>query len=377
MNEHEFFQRALSDLHASDDTLQEVMSRAHSRKGAKSISKRFVVLSAVLVIIFSMALVAHGTLRLSEHEAVLTPAQEPGQIIDDAFGNKISAQKPQMQDCFGNPIELPDMERPVIDLTEAEKAIGAYICDVGAVLSVGDNTFTLKNFLIDETGTGAIVWTVENPNGVAYSNCGYGIVQFAPEAPFDNPGLYHYGADGHEKFFVCDFTALISENEEGTRLKLVTYFGTFDKYQIGDSLVWRVSRNNREEMQTIQITPTKHIPAKIMTTADGMRLTIANQNLTFDLDCNEQAVFKKIVIHFRDGTQYCLKDDEKKVDNSIGSLVRSSETYHDDDLVYLFNRIIDTNEVSSVEATVDYIRYELVGEQYETVHHEKTVIFYP
>ena len=376
MNEHEFFQKSFSALHASDNTLQEVMSRAHSGKGAKGISKRFAVLVAALIMVFSMALVVHATGLLADLVAVLTPAKNPGQVIDDAFGDNISTEKPKMEDAYGNPIEAPSMDRPAIDLTETEKLIGAYISDVDGVLTIGENTFTLKNFLIDETGSGAITWSVENPNGIDYGDAGYGMVYFN-SMTIDNPMMYHYAADGSKKKSIDMYTALISENEAGTKLELVSYFGTVDKYQIGDSLVWMVSKNRKQETRRIQITPVEHIPAKTMITADGMSLMIANQSITFDVNSNNEFIPDKIVIHFKDGTQYCLENGEEKIYNSSGAFWRSTETYLYDDLVFLFNRIIDTDSVTSIEVKVDEYEHKLVGEYYEYVPYQETYVFYP
>lgn len=376
MNEHEFFQKSFSTLHASDNTLQEVMSRAHSGKGVKGISKRFAAFVAVLVMLFSMALVVHATGLLADLVAILTPAENPGQVIDDAFGDNISTEKPKMEDAYGNPIDAPSMERPAVDLTETEKLIGAYISDVDGVLTIGENTFTLKNFLIDETGTGAVTWTVENPNGIDYGDAGYGMVYFNSRT-IDNPNMYHYAADGSKKDVLDVSTALISKNDVGTKLELVSYFGTVAKYQVGDTLVWMVSTNRKQETQKIQITPVEHIPSKTMTTSDGMRLTIANQGLTIDVDSDTEFLTDKIVINFKDGTQYCVEDDEKKIYNTSRSFWRNTEDYRYDDVVYLFNRLIDTDEVSSVEVTAGFLELEIVGDYYEPVRHPKTYIFYP
>lgn len=376
MNEHEFFQKSFSTLHASDNTLQEVMSRAHSGKGVKGISKRFAAFVAVLVMLFSMALVVHATGLLADLVAILTPAENPGQVIDDAFGDNISTEKPKMEDAYGNPIDAPSMERPAVDLTETEKLIGAYISDVDGVLTIGENTFTLKNFLIDETGTGAVTWTVENPNGIDYGDAGYGMVYFNSRT-IDNPNMYHYAADGSKKDVLDVSTALISKNDAGTKLELVSYFGTVAKYQVGDTLVWMVSTNRKQETQKIQITPVEHIPSKTMTTSDGMRLTIANQGLTIDVDSDTDFLTDKIVINFKDGTQYCVEDDEKKIYNTSRSFWRNTEDYRYDDVVYLFNRLIDTDEVSSVEVTAGFLELEIVGDYYEPVCHPKTYIFYP
>lgn len=374
MNEHDTIQKAFSDLHASDQTFRNVMRRVHCGKGAKVMPKRFVVMAAVLAALFSMALVVHGSkfVLQADLSAFLTPAKDPGQVIDDAFGDNISTQKPEMFDAYGNPIELPDMERPAIDQEEIKALYGDYISDVDAVVTVGESTFTLNSFLIDETGVGALTWTVENPNGITYLDSGYGFVCFNwSEDPFCEPTIHQYGADGQKKSFTSHHTALISKNEDGTMLDLVTYFGTFVHYEIGDHFVWRVSRTANTEIKTVQITPVKHIPAKTMTEADGMVLTVGSQGLVLDVNTNDIFVTDKVVLYFKDGTQYCLEDQDKMILNSSGGLWRDSEAYDDDELVIMYNRLIDVSEVSSVEVTAHWAIRKTGDEA------QKTYIFYP
>lgn len=376
MNEHELFQKTFSNLHASDTTLQEVMSRVHSGKSAKGVSKRFAVLVAVVVVFFSMAIAVHAGGVLVDLVATLKPAEDPAQVIDDAFGDKISTEKPKMEDAYGNEIEAPVMERPEIDLTETEALIGAYISDVDGVLTSGENKFTLKNFMIDETGSGALTWTVENPGGIRYGDAGYGMVYFNSWT-IDNPRMYHYDADGNKKDVVDLSTALISKNDAGTKLELVSYFGTVAKYDVGDSFVWTVSRNRKQDTKKMQLTPVEHIPATTFKTADGMRLTIANHGLTIDVNSDTDFITDKMVIYFKDGTQYCVEDEEKNIYNMSGSFWRNTRDYRYDDMVVLFNRLIDTKAVSRVEVTGGFVGYALVGEYYEPVRDSKTIIFYP
>lgn len=376
MNEHEIFQKSFSALRASDHTLQEVMSRVHCGKGAKGISKRVVVLAAAMAMLFSMGVVVYGAKLLTEPEAVLTPAQDPAPVLDGAFGDRISTQKPNLKGGDGKPIEALNMERPPIDLAEADKLIGDYISDVDGVITVGEDTFTFRNFLIDETGCGAIRWTLENPNGVIYKDSGYGFIYFPSENPLSEPDLDHYGEDGTEKAGVFLFNALISKNEAGTKLELVSYFGTASEYQIGDSFSWGVYRDGSREAKRIHFTPEQHIPAKTMATAEGMRLRITNQSITFDDDPRDY-LMNKIIIHFKDGTQYCLYDDENKIRNSSGSFSRATETYNHDGSSLLFNRLIDTNEVVSVEVTGNVYWSEGYGEDYKMLTRQESYVFYP
>ena len=373
MKESELFQKAFTTLHASDDTLQKVMLQTHTAKGTTGISKRFAALVTVLVILFSMTLVVHATGLLADFVAILTPSKDPGMVLDQAFGDDISTQKPNVFDAYGNPIEMPNMERPNDDLTEYEELLGAYISDLDGSFSVGENTFTLKSFLVDDTGSGMFTWTVENPNGISYGDAGYGAVFFAPMAPFDEPKLNHYTADG-QKNSASMYTALISKNDAGTKLELVSYFGVYEEYQKGDSFVWTVSK--KQEKQKIQITPAEHIPTKTMSTADGMQLTIANQGLTVNYNSNIEFVVEKAVIYFKDGTQYCL-DDAAEIHNVNGLFWRTTEAYIYDELVYLFNRIIDKNEVASVELVGHWTESEFDGKDYVNTRHTEQYVFYP
>lgn len=378
MNEHDVFKKAFSQLHASDDTLQKVLNRTHKPK--RITPRRVVVLVAAVVAVFSLALVVQGSVfvLLGNHVATLTPAENPGQVINDAYGNVINTQKAELFDSQGKPIEIPDMERPVANLEEAEQWIGDYISDVDAVTSVDESIFTLKNFLIDETGAGMLTWTVENPNGISYLYGGYGFITFNwGEDPFTHPQIEHYGADGSQKKMTCEFTALIRKNEDDTKLELVTYFGTFDRYEIGDHFVWTVGRTPDVERKAIQITPVNHIPVKTMTTADGIKLTVSNHGIAFDVNSNDSFSDVKIVICFKDGSEYCLYDVDKQICNISGGLCRSYEDYVYDDLVYLFNRLINTDEIASVEMTANIYEDIRVGDEYETVTHHYTYVFYP
>lgn len=376
MNEHELFKKTFSTLHASDHTLQAVMTRVHSGKGAKGISKRIVVLAAALAMLFSMGLVAYGAKMLTESVAVLTPAENPAPALDGAFGDKVSTQKPNLKGGDGKPIVSPDMERIPVDPAEAEKLVGAYVYDVDGVLTVGENTLTFQNFLIDETGCGTIMWILENPNGVIYRDSGYGGIYFPHENPLLEPELRHYGADGTRKSGVYLFNTLLSRNEEGTRLELVSHFGTAAEYQTGDSFAWEVNVEGSRNAKRIHITPVECIPAKTMTAAEEMQLRITNQSITINEYSNDR-VIDRLIVHFKDGTQYCVCDGVEKIRNTPGTFVRKTATDQDDGTTLLFNRLIDTDQVASVEMTVNVYRHELVGETYKTEILRETAVFYP
>lgn len=369
MNEYERFQQAFSVLHASGSTLQNVLSRVQSNRGAKGVSRQFAILVAVLIMLFSMTLIAHATGLLADIAATFTPAKDPDQVIANAFGDSISTQKPDIRDAYGNPVQMPQMTRPA----DQNAAANGYVSDLEGTVTLGENTFTLQSFLIDETGSGMVTWTVENPNGIAFGDAGYGAVYFAPMAPFYEPRLYHY-SDG-EKQSANLYNALVSQNEMGTKLEIVSYFGTYKEYREGDSFV--LVFGSRQGAQSIQISPTKAIPAKTMAADTGMALTIANQSMTVAFRRTDEFVPEKVVIQFLDGSEYCLDDAAEKIHNTSGAFWRAADGFPYGELVYLFNRIIDTDQVASVTLEGHWLECIPTGDDYENIRHHETYTFLP
>ena len=374
MNEHELFRKSFSGLHASNDTLAKVMEKSESRVRTTGMPKRFAVLAAVMVMLFSTAFVTYAAGLLSNRKAVLTSAQNPGEVIQDAYGTKISSQKPAMEDAFGNPIEMPTMDRVAVDPEKSEKLIGAYISDVDGAVTVGDNIFTLKNFLIDEAGIGMFIWTVENPNGITYTDTGYGMVCFSPVAPFAEPQLHHFTADGEQHMTSME-TALISRNDHSTALELVSYFGTYANFQKGDSLVWSVGVVDSK--QTIQITPAEYAPTTELSAEGNLKMRLTSQGVCIRFDRKHEFTADRIVIQYKDGTQYCVKDDDMLIMNTTDSYWRSSDTTNYGDAVFLFNRIIDVDHVASVAVGGHWLESVVHGDEYDNIRHEENYVFFP
>lgn len=376
MNEQEVFKKAFSPLHASDDTLQKVLNKTHTPK--RITPRRIAVLVAAVVATCCLALVVQGTVfvLLGDRVAVLTPAENPGTFIEDVYDITIGT-KPEVLDNQGNPIPMPDMEQPSINIAEAEKWIGPYINDVSGVTSVGDNTFTMKNFMVDENGTGVFIWTVENPNGTSYLGEGCYRISFSPAAPFGEPLLYHYDAKGQEKIYPTTFDRLISQSADGTKLEVATFFGTVEEYEIGDHFVWEVNCNDFRNKDTIQITPTTHAPVKTLTAPEGMRLKISNHSIALEMNSHTCTTDANIIVYFNDGSQYCVRNQDIMICNSIGGLWRQSDEYFFDESVDFFHQLIDINQISHVRVEFTSFEDVIVGEKTEVISHNHNYTFYP
>ena len=114
-----------------------------------------------------------------------------------------------------------------------------------------------------------------------------------------------------------------------------------------------------------------------MPAEDGIQLTISNQGLTIHVNSDMDFISDRIAIRFKDGTQYCVEDDAGKIYNTSGAFWRHSETYRYSEVVYLFNRIIDTSEIASVEVDAHRNEYRFNGKGWDHIHQTKQYVFCP
>ena len=170
-------------------------------------------------------------------------------------------------------------------------------------------------------------------------------------------------------------TALISKNESSTKLEFVSYFGTYENYQKGDSLIWTVAAG--EDKGTIQIMPDEHAPVSELNAESGLKLFLTNQAATIRFDRKYEFVVERIEIRFKDGSQYLVQDHEGMVMNTVESFWRTSETNHYGDVVFLFNRLIDIDDVTSVEVYGHWLESVVDGDNYSNIRHEEGYIFLP
>lgn len=359
MNEQQKFIQAFSHLHASENTLQEVTYMANKRNKKSYSPRRTMILVAILVLLISTTIVAYAAELFFDFFAILTPSSNSGPALEEIYGNNISTDKPYMEDYLGNPIARPDMERIALDPQAAEEMIGAYVSAVEGTFTAGKNTFSLCTFMVNDMGMGAFTWTVENPNGIYYKDIGYGMVDFNPASPFSNPVLTHYIGDTSH---LCDtFTFLLKAENNSTKLHLVTYFATASSFTSGDTLVWQVKDT------TVQIAPVNLMPSKVLTAENGMSVYASYQGMVLKANSQTEIVPHKMLITFTDGTQYAVTDEG--IHNQSGALWRKDGNTSYDALLVLFNRLVDPDNISSIE--IAYTWRETIDMNESILHTEK------
>ena len=189
MIDRKLFQKTFSTLHASPDTLSEVYKVVRRNKKRHILTKG-ILIAAVLAMCVTVAGAA-GIANLIK--ANVTPADSVTAADLHAFdADSISSDTPVVLDNSGQALNLPRMERVALDAETMQRLVGDYLSTVDATVEADGYTISLKTFLIDESGSGFLTYTLSNPNGVSYADYGYGQVG----TPM-NPILYLGEVGGH------------------------------------------------------------------------------------------------------------------------------------------------------------------------------------
>jgi hypothetical protein len=277
----------------------------------------------------------------------------------------ISTEKPDMLDSAGNPIEMPDMERVSTDEDTVLTLTEGYLYDMDATLTLdNDLTITFDSFIMDEQGMGILTYTVSNPNGVSWSDAGYGDI-YSISGMYD-PQLWVDGTDN------CDSAMYLLEGDNtDTEIHIAQYFGMGQTYQPGQTLLFTVPET---ENGTLRITPEACIPATEMTDGQGHDLTLSPLGLRIGWHDAKELGPDEIILHYADGTDYVVEGDGI-FNRSLGYWEATDHYDTTGEYTYeyiceMFNRLVDVDTVESVTVTghtyeqADDGTYEPVYETY-------------
>jgi hypothetical protein len=339
MTDREFFRETFDRLHASQDTVSEVLNMAHKEKRAAHKSRRAVKIAALAAAAAAVLMTtAFGLGRYLE--AVLTRSEEPSEIAQAVLTKAdISGEKPAMFDSAGNAIDMPDMERVPTDEDTALKLTGGYLYDMDAALTLDSGvTVAFDSFIMDAQGMGIVTYTVSDPGGVSWSDAGYGAIysiygMVDPQLTVDGGG----DCDSH--------IYLINDESSDTEIHVAQYFGVTGEYEPGESLLFTVPGN---ENAALRITPEALAPVTELSDNQGHELALSPFGLRIGWHGDDEMVADEITVRYADGADYTVVS---------GSVLNSSLSYWQtagtgyDYLCEIFNRLVDVESVESVTVT--------------------------
>lgn len=338
MPNQQLFNETFSHLHASDDTLQEVMNMTRTHRKPTRTLSRAITLAATLALLLSLAITASATGLLTDIIAKFSNAEDPGKALSDIYGEPAATDAPHAPGFL---------------------TLGDCTFSVEGSFAVGQTTVSLKDFAMNGMGIGALTFTVENPEGIAYRLSDGGTVIL--DGDLKEPRLFvdkdtPLGDNAAETQL-----RLIQGNEDGTMAELVMYFGLQDCPVGGEPMYLDFS--STDDQVIVEITPPYAEGNLGMEGTDFKHVEFGSQGMALCWQEATPLTLTGLTIHFTDGSTYQVLDQAADVDHTqfyywrTTTVLKEDGTYGIgvyDRLLILFDRTIDPLRVSHITASYNW-----------------------
>ena len=338
MTDKEKIKGVFSHLHASQDTVSEVLYMMSDGKKRKKAVRRFPAAAIACMILLCVVTVYAAT-----HT----------EFLKNVFGTGVEGR----EETSWKTEHYPAFERVDVDEELAEALVGEYITSVGKSVTVGSYTFTVGDVLMDENGIGAIMVHVENPEGLGLDKEAAELQTFGFRAATASGG------------FMDDMQYLIADSLTETGATYVYYVTPFEDHlqeeEIEVSFRIQSERENVKDWPegSITIPAMKRIPVQSFS-AKGLTASVSplGMKLSYAFDEGKEKTEKNIVILYADGTEYVVKGE------NISNLSVSSLSGKDYDTVwYAFNRLADPEAMDEIHISCTYLDNAEVRKTYDLV----------
>lgn len=333
MFDKKLYQETFSSLHASEDVLVEVMNMTSKTKKHAKLSRTIALAAAVAVLCGVVTAAAAGFLRY----------ENPTAMLHALFGENVSSGNGIVEyDENGRLMtNLPAWERVPVDETLAQELIAPYIFAVGESTVCGDYTLNVEALLFDAaTQAGMIYYTVENSNGVS----GYEVFPDG-ELWWPAEASVFTRVQGSSRAYLD--TAMSSE----TKLYICAYF--INTRAEKNVCVGIGSGEDRSKVNDISLELPGDVGIAGVELASGaIRLSpVSIQMDLASLGVDSDSI-DSITLYYTDGSEYVVENEADFVSNHTYAVIAQGGVI----ITYTFNRIVDTDSISSVE--INGVMYE-------------------
>lgn len=364
MTQHELFEKTFSALHASPDTILEVKKTMQNEKKTRRILGRGAVIAIAAALTLSVA-VAAGVVLI---RADVSPADKVDDTTHHAFTDDINSPTPVVIGNSGEVITVADMERIPGDPATTERLVGKYLSKLDAEMTVEGNTYKMGTFLVDDTGTGILTFSVENPNGFEYGDMGYGETWIESVRANVYYGRSEPTRGDRDGAMSADTKLYVDESAStSTCLQVIAYFisGKGFSYAKDSTFYFSVS-DNAYQYHSIAIQTQTRVPVKTFTADNGEIVLLSPLGMTaVDTIGHEvEWLIRENIIQFKDGSEFAAESRERNLRNwvvgfitgdpmggynmameiELGATDIGTEEYYS----YQFNRLVDVDEVTSI-----------------------------
>lgn len=364
MTERELFEKTFSALHASPDTLSEVKRTMQNEKKTRRILGRGAVIAIAAALTLTVA-VAAGVVLI---RADVSPAEKVDDTTHHAFTDDINSPTPVVIGNSGEVITVADMERIPGDPATTERLVGQYLSKLDAEMTVEGNTYKMGTFLVDDTGTGILTFSVENPNGFEYGDMGYGETWIESVRANVYYGRSEPTRGDREGAMSADTKLYVDESAStSTCLQVIAYFisGKGFSYAKDSTFYFSVS-DNAYQYHSIAIQTQTRVPVKTFTADNGEIVLLSPLGMTAvdSIGHEVEWLIRENIIQFKDGSEFAAESRERNLRNwvvgyitgdpmggysdameiELGATDIGTEEYYS----YQFNRLVNVDEVSSI-----------------------------
>ena len=364
MTERELFEKTFSALHASPDTLSEVKRTMQNEKKTRRILGRGAVIAIAAALTLTVA-VGAGVVLI---RADVSPAEKVDDTTHHAFTDDINSPTPVVIGNSGEVITVADMERIPGDPATTERLVGQDLSKLDAEMTVEGNTYKMGTFLVDDTGTGILTFSVENPNGFEYGDMGYGETWIESVRANVYYGRSEPTRGDRDGAISADTKLYVDESAStDTCLQVIAYFisGKGFSYAKDSTFYFSVS-DGAYQYHSIAIQTKTRVPVKTFTADNGEIVLLSPLGMTaVDTIGHEvEWLIRENIIQFKDGSTFVVKSREQNLRNwvvsygtgnpesgynmameiELGATDIGAEEYNS----YQFNRLVDVDEVSSI-----------------------------
>ena len=303
----------------------------------------------------------------------------PQDMISGLFGDKTGYDHKDVTHFTdpekpGEVYDIPAYDRVPVDESVAASEAVPLVSPVGQTISWEGYTLTVDANMYDQvTKCGVLTYTIENPNGIAHYELEANGEIWFPDGEILNINQYGYSYIIPDQstdtkltaaFRLSDFQELWKQTKEQVKQEfsedeVIEHL----KQALGDEYEKMASGVSREEIVDTgyerlvyeRLDGRFDCPEKITIPEKALgemsNLTLADGNIkvspiaicvdTREMQDYPEGYIKRVKISFKDGTEYVVVDE-----NVANHMFAVGHT--DRDVTFMFNRMIDVNEIASV-----------------------------
>ena len=349
MSERTSNQRALAPLHASEDTLEEVLDMIAEKETRRYTARRGLrtaLIAAALALALSVTAYAIG---------------EYTGFFETVFGNEdIQSRQGEhvvYTDGDGNVVseyDLPGRERVPADPDAAQTLVGGGTGSVGASVTAAGVTFTVEDFVIDANGLGALTYTMEDPKGFPGVEFDGGDIRSDPLAGGSllEPRLTVYDGSG-EKIAWMDSAQFAAAGGTDTRKTVALYFAPVGSMAGAEQLEltfsvatgYDAARSEVHIQEDSVVFPLAGaVQARTLTGPEGWTASLSPVGLVIAPPAGTPLgddPFDDVTLYMADGTAVTVKQTEPYMDNATVEIIGEADAM-------VFDRLVDPAQVESI-----------------------------